>query len=109
MRLQKLLASAGFGSRRDVERFLTEERVTVNGRVATLGDRADPTVDEIRFDGERLLKERPTYWIVNKPRGDGQRQRGTPHSHRLDAIVCRARLPRRPLGSRNIRLAPDDE
>lgn len=69
MRLQKLLASAGFGSRRDVERFLTEKRVTVNGRVATLGDRADPTVDEIRFDGERLLKERPTYWIVNKPRG----------------------------------------
>ena len=69
IRLQKLLASAGFGSRRDVERFLLEERVTVNGRVATLGDRADPKVDEIRFDGERLLKERPAYWIVNKPRG----------------------------------------
>ncbi len=69
IRLQKLLASAGFGSRRDVERFLTEERVTVNGRVAKLGDRADPSVDEIRFDGERLLRERPTYWIVNKPRG----------------------------------------
>ena len=69
MRLQKLLASAGFGSRRDVERFLLEERVTVNGRIATLGDRADPSVDEIRFDGERLRKERPAYWIVNKPRG----------------------------------------
>lgn len=69
MRLQKLLASAGFGSRREVEQFLLEERVTVNGRVATLGDRADPSVDDIRFDGERLLKERPAYWIVNKPRG----------------------------------------
>lgn len=69
MRLQKLLASAGFGSRRDVERFLEEERVTVNGRVATIGDRANPAVDHIRFDGERLKTERPAYWIVNKPRG----------------------------------------
>lgn len=68
-RLQKLLAAAGFGSRRVVERFLTEERVTVNGRVATLGDRADPLHDEIRVDGERLARERPAYWIVNKPRG----------------------------------------
>ncbi|MAG33402.1 MAG: pseudouridine synthase [Deltaproteobacteria bacterium] len=69
VRLQKLLAAAGYGSRRNVERFLTEERVTVNGRVAELGDRADPLVDEIRFDGERLARERPSYWIVNKPRG----------------------------------------
>ncbi len=69
IRLQKLLASAGFGSRRDVERFISESRVTVNGRVAKLGDRADPGADEIRFDGERLLRERPTYWIVHKPRG----------------------------------------
>jgi 23S rRNA pseudouridine2605 synthase len=69
IRLQKLLASAGFGSRRDVEQFLIEERVTVNGRVANLGDRADPSVDDIRLDGERLLREKPSYWIINKPRG----------------------------------------
>ena len=68
-RLQKLLAAAGFGSRRDVEQFLVEERVTVNGRVAKLGSRADPFVDEIRVDGEKLARERPVYWIVNKPRG----------------------------------------
>ncbi|GEM_PF-293112 len=68
-RLQKLLAAAGFGSRRDVEQFLVEERVTVNGRVAKLGSRADPFVDEIRVDGEKLARERPAYWIVNKPRG----------------------------------------
>lgn len=69
VRLQKLLASAGFGSRRDVEQFMVEERVTVNGRVATLGDRADPSVDDIRLDGERLLREKPSYWLLNKPRG----------------------------------------
>jgi 23S rRNA pseudouridine2605 synthase len=69
VRLQKLLAAAGFGSRRDVEQFMIEERVTVNGRVAILGDRADPSVDDIRLDGERLLGEKPSYWILNKPRG----------------------------------------
>ena len=69
IRLQKLLAAAGFGSRRRVEQFLVEERVTVNGRVARLGDRADPVRDEVRVDGERLARERPSYWIVNKPRG----------------------------------------
>jgi 23S rRNA pseudouridine2605 synthase len=69
VRLQKLLAAAGFGSRRDTEQFLIDERVTVNRRVATLGDSADPRVDEIRVDGERLVRERPAYWILNKPRG----------------------------------------
>jgi 23S rRNA pseudouridine2605 synthase len=69
IRLQKLLASAGFGSRREVEQFLIDERVTVNGHVAKLGERADPAVDDVRVDGERLLQDRPCYWIVNKPRG----------------------------------------
>lgn len=68
-RLQKLLASAGFGSRREVEQFLVEERVTVNGKTASLGDKADPLLDDIRVDGERLKRERPAYWLVNKPRG----------------------------------------
>lgn len=69
VRLQKLLAGAGFGSRRIVEQFMVEQRVTVNGRVANLGDRADPSVDDIRLDGERLLREKPSYWVINKPRG----------------------------------------
>ena len=57
VRLQKLLAGAGFGSRREVEQFMVEQRVTVNGRLANLGDRADPSVDDIRLDGERLVRE----------------------------------------------------
>ncbi len=69
VRIQKLLASAGFGSRRMVEQFMVDQRVTVNGRVANLGDRANPSVDDIRLDGERLLREKPSYWILNKPRG----------------------------------------
>jgi 23S rRNA pseudouridine2605 synthase len=69
VRLQKLLAAAGFGSRREAEQFLVDERVTVNRRIAKLGDSADPRVDEIRVDGERLSREKPAYWVLNKPRG----------------------------------------
>lgn len=52
-RLQKLLASAGHGSRRTIEDWIRAGRVTVNGRVAQLGDRASHT-DEIRLDGRKL-------------------------------------------------------
>ncbi len=69
VRLQRLLASAGFGSRREVEALIAEGRVTVDGEIAELGSRARPGIDDIRLDGERVLSDRPVYWIVNKPRG----------------------------------------
>jgi 23S rRNA pseudouridine2605 synthase len=53
VRLQKLLAAAGMGSRRQVEEWIAAGRLTVAGRVARLGDRAGPE-DEIRLDGRRL-------------------------------------------------------
>ena len=46
-RLQKILARAGVASRRKVEELITEGRVTVNGRVAVLGDKAEPSRDAI--------------------------------------------------------------
>ena len=49
-RLQKLLASAGLGSRREIEKWISDKRVTVNGSVAKLGDRAKPD-DKILVDG----------------------------------------------------------
>ena len=52
-RLQKLLAGAGLGSRRSIEQWIRDGRITVAGRVAQLGDRADPG-DEIRLDGRKL-------------------------------------------------------
>lgn len=69
VRLQRLLAGAGFGSRREVESLIAEGRVTVGGEIAELGTRARPGIDDIRLDGERVLSDRPVYWIVNKPRG----------------------------------------
>lgn len=68
-RLQKLLASAGYGSRRACEDFLSVGRVRVNGRPARLGDKADPEVDTITVDGEPLAVEQLVYIMLNKPRG----------------------------------------
>jgi 23S rRNA pseudouridine2605 synthase len=52
-RLQKLLANAGHGSRREIEGWISAARISVNGRIAQLGDRADASAD-IRLDGKRL-------------------------------------------------------
>ncbi len=68
-RLQKILARAGLGSRRACEAFIAQGRVTVNGRVAKLGDKADPVKDDIRLDGQRIKPaERPVYIALYKPR-----------------------------------------
>jgi 23S rRNA pseudouridine2605 synthase len=53
IRLQKLLAGAGLGSRRTVEDWIRAGRVSIAGRVAQLGDRAGPE-DDVRLDGRRL-------------------------------------------------------
>jgi 23S rRNA pseudouridine2605 synthase len=51
--LQRLLANAGYGSRREIERWIAEGRLRINGRVARLGDRAEPT-DRIQLDRRTL-------------------------------------------------------
>jgi 23S rRNA pseudouridine2605 synthase len=69
-RLQKILASAGLGSRRQCEELITAGRVEVNRRVVReLGARADPETQEIRVDGQALPKTRHVYYAVNKPVG----------------------------------------
>jgi 23S rRNA pseudouridine2605 synthase len=68
-RLQKLLARAGFGSRRACEDLITGGRVSVDGRVVIeLGVKADLETQDIRLDGSRLKPEQPEYWILNKPK-----------------------------------------
>ena len=69
-RLQKLLARAGHGSRRSAERLIVDGRVTVNDRVATLGQRADPAADRIAVDGRALATPpAPLTMMLNKPTG----------------------------------------
>lgn len=71
VRLQKVLAAAGFGSRRACEQLIEEGRVEVDGRVvAEQGLRVDPAVAIIRVDGQRVPTA-PGLVVValNKPRG----------------------------------------
>ena len=69
-RLQKLISSCGVASRRTAEVWITEGRITVNGRVAQLGDKADLDRDEILVDGVALRSTTTrTYLMLNKPRG----------------------------------------
>ena len=68
-RLQKILAQAGYGSRRACEDFITAGRVRVNGQIATLGQKADPAADKITVDGKAIAAaEALTYIALYKPR-----------------------------------------
>jgi pseudouridine synthase len=69
VRLQKILAAAGVASRRRAEDLLREGRVSVNGRVAALGESADPDRDVVDVDGAPVEREPLAYWVVHKPRG----------------------------------------
>jgi len=68
-RLQKILARAGFGSRRKCEELIRCGRVTIDGRMATLGDKADPQVECVALDGHQVQPESLEYWLLNKPKG----------------------------------------
>ena len=69
-RLQKLLSAAGVCSRRRAEEYITAGRVTVNGRPASLGERADPDRDEIALDGQPVVRSQTrTVLMLYKPRG----------------------------------------
>lgn len=69
-RIQKLLAQAGYGSRRACEEFISEHRVTVNGKIVELGAKADPIRDVIKVDGKRVhFESKRLYLALNKPIG----------------------------------------
>jgi 23S rRNA pseudouridine2605 synthase len=84
-RLQKLLAQAGYGSRRACEEFIVAGRVRVNGQTATLGQKADLSVDKVTLDGKALPRPEAltlTYIALYKPRNvlsaaEGQDDRET--------------------------------
>src|SRR6185437_10828998 len=69
-RVQKLLAKAGIASRRKAEELIVEGLVTINGRVAQLGDQAEYGKDSIKVSGKLLHStEALAYLIFNKPKG----------------------------------------
>lgn len=70
--MQKLLAAAGLGSRRQIEEWISAGRVTVNGQVAVLGAKAGPN-DKVRVDGrvvQLAAKATPRVLLYHKPVGE---------------------------------------
>jgi len=72
-KLQKVLARAGVGSRREMERWIAEGRITVDGRAAELGDRVRAG-QRLRIDGRALpeptLAPKPRVLLYHKPEGE---------------------------------------
>jgi len=69
-RLQKIISAAGIASRRAAEKMILDGRVSVNGRIAELGESADINCDEVCVDGKPIsVVEEKTYIMLNKPRG----------------------------------------
>lgn len=71
-RIQKILSQWGIASRREAETLILSGRVKLNGKIAKLGDKADPQKDSLQVDGTKIKpNNRPEliYLLLNKPRG----------------------------------------
>lgn len=70
MRLQRFLAGAGLGGRRECEEIIASGRITVDGEtVESIGLQVDLTKNKIAFDGETLKLQPKQYFMLNKPKG----------------------------------------
>ena len=69
-RVQKILARAGYGSRRSCEDLITANRVKINGKPAILGSKADLLKDSVTVDGKLIPRiHEQIYIMLNKPTG----------------------------------------
>ncbi len=69
-RLQKIISESGMLSRRKADLFIKEGRVTLNGKKAIIGEKADPYIDHILVDGKTLPKKvNHKVYLLNKPHG----------------------------------------
>ncbi len=70
MRLDKLLAHTGFGTRKEVKKIVRDGYVQVNDEVIrNSATKVDPDVDDVRISGERIYYEEFVYFMLNKPAG----------------------------------------
>lgn len=69
-RLQKVISRAGLMSRRAAEDLIAAGRITIDGRVAVLGDRCDPATERVEIDGSPIpVAPDLETWLLNKPDG----------------------------------------
>lgn len=88
-RLQKILSARGIASRRKAEEYILAGLVKVNGKVAELGQKADPEVDTIEVDG-KVMEERAEmqYYVLYKPVGvESTNVPGTPQAPTVRDIL----------------------
>lgn len=70
MRIDKLLAHCGYGSRKDVKQLLKDGVVVSNGKkIKSSGAHVDPEKDDIYVDGEKIVYSKYVYYMLNKPDG----------------------------------------
>lgn len=70
MRLDKLLAHTGFGTRKEVKKLIKDKYIEVNGEITTNpGLKVNPDKDDVRIGGERIFYEEFVYYMLNKPAG----------------------------------------
>jgi 23S rRNA pseudouridine2605 synthase len=71
IRLNKFLADLGLASRRKADALIEEGKVMLNHQKAKLGDKVDPSKDEVVFEGKKINsndREKPEYWVLHKPK-----------------------------------------
>ena len=66
MRIQKYIAETGLCSRRKAEEYIRDGKITVNGKVAVIGQNVEEN-DIVKYDGKLLKKEELEYYLLNKP------------------------------------------
>ena len=69
LRLDKLICDTGAASRKEAKELIRSGRVLVNGAPAAPETKADPELDEVTLDGERVLYKKFRYFMLNKPVG----------------------------------------
>lgn len=70
MRLDKLLAHTGFGTRKEVKKIIKNKYIEVNGEIITKpGTKVDPDEDDVRIGDQRIYYEEFVYFMLNKPAG----------------------------------------
>ena len=66
MRIQKYIAETGLCSRRKAEEYIRDGKITVNGKIAIIGQNVEEN-DIIKYNGKLLKKEELEYYLLNKP------------------------------------------
>lgn len=66
MRIQKYIAETGLCSRRKAEEYVRDGKITVNGKIAIIGQNVEEN-DVIKYNGKLLKKEELEYYLLNKP------------------------------------------